>query len=329
MSPTVLQVENVGVLAPYERERASLAAAGAQLEVVRCADGDELVAKAQAAEVIWLEWEPPITKSMLQRLDRCSLVMRWGVGYEQVDVAAATELGIAVANSPAHCTDDVAEHALALLLASTRQVVSGHLELTSGGWRETPSQHRRLRGRTVGVIGLGRIGRRVAQLCAAFGATVLGYDAVVEDVPGVRLVDLPELLASADFVTLHVPLTPDTRHLLDAAAIAAMKDSTVLVNTSRGDVVDESALLEHLQSGRISAALDVFQSEPLAPDSLLRSAPNVILTPHMGASSDRSTDDLRTAMCESTTQWLQKGWTSSIVNPEIFGRQRVPEGIRA
>ena len=320
--PTVVHVENVGVLAPYERERAVLADAGVRFEVVRCRDGADLVRQAADADVLWLEWQPAVTRDVLAALTRVGLVMRWGVGYEQIDVAAATELGVAVANSPAHCTEDVAEHTLALMLAVTRQVVVGQRSLTDGGWGVPSAAHRRLQGSVVGVVGLGRIGRRVAELCGAFGAEVLGYDPVAQHVPGVRAVSLTELLRRADVVSLHVPNTPATARLVDAEALALLRDGAVLVNTGRGEVVDERALLAELHAGRLWAALDVFTEEPLTADHPLRSAPHTVLTPHSGASSAASVAQLREAMCATTLEWLATGWVAAVVNPEVRDRRR-------
>jgi D-3-phosphoglycerate dehydrogenase len=320
--PTVVHVENVGVLAPYDRERGVLADAGVRFEVVRCRDGADLVRQAADADVLWLEWQPAVTRDVLAALTRVGLVMRWGVGYEQIDVAAATELGVAVANSPAHCTEDVAEHTLALMLAVTRQVVVGQRSLTDGGWGVPSAAHRRLQGSVVGVVGLGRIGRRVAELCTAFGAEVLGFDPVAQDVPGVRRVDLTELLRRADIVSLHVPSTPATARLVDAEALALLRDGAVLVNTGRGEVVDERALLAELHAGRLWAALDVFTEEPLPPDHPLRSAPHTVLTPHSGASSAASVAQLREAMCATTLEWLATGWAEAVVNPEVRDRRR-------
>jgi D-3-phosphoglycerate dehydrogenase len=324
--PTVVHVENVGVLSPYDRERAVLADAGVGFEVVRCRDGADLVRQAADADVLWLEWQPAVTRDVLAALTRVGLVMRWGVGYEQIDVAAATELGVAVANSPAHCTEDVAEHALALMLAVTRQVVIGQRRLADGGWGVPSAAHRRLQGSVVGVVGLGRIGRRVAELCTAFGAEVLGFDPVVQDVPGVGRVDLTELLRRADIVSLHVPNTPATARLVDAEALALLRDGAVLVNTGRGEVVDEHALLAELRAGRLWAALDVFSQEPLPADHPLRSAPQTVLTPHSGASSAASVAQLREAMCATTLEWLATGWAEAVVNPDVRERRRARSG---
>ncbi|GAA1874770.1 C-terminal binding protein [Asanoa iriomotensis] len=314
---TVVQLEYVGDLAPYDEEEAALAEAGASLTVVRAADGDALVEAAGDADVIWVEWTPHLTRDVLERLPKLGLAIRWGVGYEQIDVAAATELGIAVANAPAYCTEDVAEHALAMLLAVSRQVVFRDRQGQQGLWRHGPAKQKRLAGSTVGVVGLGRIGSHVAKVAAAFGATVLGYDPVVTS-PSVRQVGFEELLASADFVSVHVPLTAETHHLFDADAFALMRPDATLVNTSRGGVVSQAALVEALDAGRLgAAALDVFEQEPLPADNPLRGRDNVILTPHEGANSPQSGRDLRRAVYGATVEWLRTGWTDAIVNPQV------------
>lgn len=316
---SVVQLEYVGDLAPYDEEEAALAEAGAALTVVRAADGDAVVEAARDADVIWVEWTPHLTRDVLERLPRLGLAIRWGVGYEQIDVAAATELGIAVANAPAYCTEDVAEHALALLLGLSRQVVYRDRQGQQGLWRHGPVRQRRLAGSTVGVIGLGRIGRHVAHVAAAFGATVLGHDPVVTSTdPAVRQVGLEELLAESDFVSVHVPLTSSTRHLLNADTLALMRPHAALVNTSRGGVVSQVDLVAALDAGRLgAAALDVFEQEPLPADNPLRGRDNVILTPHEGANSPQSGRDLRRAVYGATIEWLRTGWTDSIVNPGI------------
>ena len=323
----VLQIEYVGDLAPYDVESAELAKAGAQLTVVRGKTAADILDAAAAADVIWLEWTPHLTGDVLAQLPRCGLVLRWGVGYEQIDVAAATELGIAVGNAPTYCTIDVAEHALALLLSVSRQVVVRHEQLRQGLWRSGPTAPRRLVGSTVGVVGLGRIGRRVAGLCAALGANVIGHDPAAGPVPGVEPAGLDELLGRADYVTLHVPLTGQTRHLIRAETLAVMKQDAVLINTSRGATVHQDDLVEALRSGRIAAAaLDVFEDEPLPGDHPVRDLPNVVLTPHEAALSPASLFDLRNEICRATTDFLRTGWADSIVNPQVRDRLRVPTG---
>ncbi|WP_344619966.1 C-terminal binding protein [Dactylosporangium salmoneum] len=328
---SVVQVEYVGDLAPYDDEVAALAEVGADLTVIRAADGDALVDAARDADVIWLEWTPHLTRDVLARLPRLGLAIRWGVGYDQFDVAAATELGIAVANAPSYCTEDVAEHALALLLALSRQVVHRDRQGQQGLWRHGPAPHRRLAGSTVGVIGLGRIGGRVARIASAFGANVLGYDPVAPTIDApVRLVNLEELLRESDFVSVHVPLTETSRYLFDTGTLALMKPHAALVNTSRGGIVRQEALVEALDAGRLgAAALDVFEQEPLPADNPLRGRDNVILTPHEGANSPQAVRDLRREVCGATVEWLRTGWAGSIVNPQVRPHARgVAQGAR-
>ncbi len=320
---TVLQVEYVGDLAPYEYEAAVLDNAGASLVAAQCADGDEVVARGADADVIWLEWTPHLTRDVLERLPNVGLVMRWGVGYDQIDAVAATELGIAVANAPSYCTEDVAEHAIALLLSVSRQVVFRHEQMRAGLWRAGPARIRRIQGSTVGVVGLGRIGRRVAELAGALGARVLGSDPLAAAPPGVEGVDLATLLAESDFVSLHVPMSQDNQHLINTDTIGQMKDGAVLVNTSRGGVVSQQALMAALADGKLGGAgLDVFEAEPLPADSPLRAVPNLVLTCHEAANSEHGLADLRREICAATVEWLTTGWTGSIVNPQIRGRAR-------
>jgi D-3-phosphoglycerate dehydrogenase len=316
----VFHADYVGDLEPLDYERAQLRHIGAELVAGHCADQDELISKAEDAEVIWLEWVPPVDAYVLQALPHCRLVMRWGAGYDQIDVKAATKLGVAVANAPDYCTENVAEHALALLLAMTRGVAAGNAAMHGGGWRDPAVVHQRLAGRTLGIIGLGRIGRRVAELGAAFGCTIIAHDirADLAAADGIRLADLAELMAEADFVSLHTVLNEQSRHLVNAELLAGAKPGQLLVNTSRGGVIDQAALLAAIEAGTVAgAALDVFETEPLPADSPLRSSPAIVLTPHEAASSTEATDDLRAEMCQATAQWFTTGWTNSVVNPEV------------
>lgn len=321
----VFHADYVGDLEPLDFERAQLGLAGAELVAARCADKDELIKNAAGAEVIWLEWVPPVDGYVLSALPDCRLVMRWGAGYDQIDVRAATELGVAVANAPTYCTENVAEHALALLLAMTRAVTAGDAAMHGGGWRSSAIAPVRLAGRTLGIIGLGRIGRRVAELGAAFGCTVIAHDVRTDLVlpDGVRLTGLTELMAEADFVSLHTVLNESSHHLVNASLLAGAKPGMLLVNTSRGGIVDQAALLAAVESGVVAGAgLDVFETEPLPPDSPLRSCPAIVLTPHEASSSAEADHDLRAEMCTATVQWFETGWTDSVVNPGVRARLR-------
>lgn len=320
----VFQAEYVGDLAPYSYEKARLGDAGIELDVAVCADGAELVERARDAEIVWLEWRPLLTREVLEQLDRCELVVRWGIGYDQIDAQAATELGIAVANAPTYCRADVVEHTIGLLLALTRRIPERNASMHSGGWRTPTVERRRLAGRTIGVIGLGGIGRQVAAIAAMFGCRVLGCDVrpVEPEIDGVSIVGFEELLASSDVVCAHASLDDRSRHLIDDEAIGLMKDDAILVNTSRGPIVDEAALLRALEAGKFfGVALDVFETEPLPADSPLRSFPRVLLTPHEAASSPESFAELRRQVCDATIDWARTGWTDAVVNPGVVSRR--------
>jgi D-3-phosphoglycerate dehydrogenase len=316
----VFHADYVGDLEPFDYERAALAKADAELVVAHCDNGDDLIAKAAGAQVVWLEWTPRIDRRVLAALTDCELVMRWGAGYDQIDVAAATELGVAVANAPAYSTQNVAEHTMALLLSLSRGIVAENRAMSAGLWREPVIAHQRISGHTLGVIGLGRIGRRVAELAVAFGCRVLAHDVRADlDVPaGVELSDLAALVAQADYLTVHVPLDEQTRHLVSTDLLAGAKPGVLLVNASRGPIVDEAALLAAIETGIVAgAALDVFETEPLPADSRLRSRPEIVLTPHVASDSAEATDDLRAEMCQATIAWFAEGWADSVVNPEV------------
>ncbi|HTX00025.1 MAG TPA: C-terminal binding protein [Acidimicrobiales bacterium] len=321
----VFQSEVAGELAPYDYEEQTLAGAGVTLRVGRCASTAELVEAAAGARVIWIEWGPDLTAEALAELPELELVVRWGVGYDQIDTAAATRLGIAVANAPSYCTHSVAEHALALALALTRRIVASDREIHRGGFGGAGWDVPTIGGSTFGVVGCGRIGSRVARLASAFGCEVLANDIRTPgQLPeGITMVGLRQLLERSDLVTLHVPLTAETRHLIDAERLGWMKPGALLVNTSRGRVVDEAALVEALRSGRLAGAgLDVYETEPLPLDSPLRSLDNAVLTPHEAASSPASIVNLRAEICRVTLQWLAAGWADSVVNPEVRPSRR-------
>jgi phosphoglycerate dehydrogenase-like enzyme len=222
---------------------------------------------------------------------RLRLIQHQGVGYDKTDVAAAATLGVPVALCPAGTSMGVAEHVFLLILALYKQLRAAEAALRSGRWLqwELRSGSYELAGKTVGLVGLGRIGREVALRARAFAANVIYYDVMraaseMEQAFGVRFVPFAELLAEADIVSLHLPLTPGTRHVIGTPELERMKRSAVLINTARGPLVDEAALAAALRAGQIAGAgLDVFEMEPLPADHPLVSLPNVVLTPHIAA----------------------------------------------
>lgn len=328
MNGRVFQVDDSHFLVPYTYETARLAEAGISLEEGYCETPQDVIERAVDADVLWLSWNPHIDKTILEALPNVRLVIRWGIGFEQIDLDAATQLGVAVANSPTYGSDDVAEHALALLLALERRIVKFDADIRNGGWM-TPEHGsiRRLRGLTLGLLGVGRIGAALATRARGIGLQVIGYDtyrsgADFESI-GVESVSLDELAARSDYISIHVPHTPETHAMVDAGFLRKMREDAYLINTSRGKVVNQSDLIEALRSGAIAGAgLDVFETEPLPIDNPLRSMPNTILTPHYAGYSTQSWADLREEMCRTTIEFLATGWADTIVNPAVRDRMR-------
>lgn len=266
---------------------------------------------------------PLLTRAIIEQLTKCRCIVRLGTGYDSVDVAAATERGILVCNVPTYCIDDVAEHALALLLDSIRHIARQDRWIRAGRWDRTGVRPaRRLKGSTLGLIGLGNIGRALAERVSGFGMTLLACDPYLDAETiarhGAQKVELEELLERSDFISVHCPLTDETHHLLSVREFSLMKDGVFIVNTSRGPIIDESALVEALRSGKVwGAGLDVFEHEPLPPGSPLLDYDNVTLTPHVGANSEESVADLYRTGCQIILDVYNGRWPKSVVNPEV------------
>ncbi len=253
------------------------------------------------------------------------VLARPGIGVDNIDLAAATERGILVINTPDGPTESTAEHTVALLLAVAKRVVMGDMQLRG---REIPRLELRgteVRDRVLGVVGYGRIGRRVAEIGAlGLKMRVLAYDPYLSDpasiLPGVEVVNnLAELLAQADFVTLHVPLTPQTRPLLGERELRLMKPGSYLINASRGPVVDEAALIRALAEGRLAGAgLDVFDPEPPSPDNPLLQMTNVVVTPHIASYTDRGTEAMMHGVIDQLGLILQGERPPFLVNPAAW-----------
>lgn len=254
------------------------------------------------------------------------VIGRAGVGVDNIDLEAATERGIAVMNAPAGNTVSAAELTLALILAAVRRVPAADASMRRGAWARSSFKGVELRGRTLGLVGAGRIGGEVASRCRAFGMKVVAHDpylsaARAEELKIEQTDDLDLVLERADVLSLHVPLTEATRGMIDADALARMKQGAYLVNVARGGVVDEAALAEALSSGRLAgAALDVFEHEPLEDDSPLRAAPNVVLTPHLGASTSEAQELVASEIAGAVRAALADGDLSRALNaPAISG----------
>lgn len=257
-------------------------AAGIELACRKCKSPEEVEAFSQDADLVWMFGpNPGLTGEVLKRLPKCKGIFRSGSGLDALPCAAAKELGIEVMNTPESIAESVAEHAVSLLFSLIRRIVHYDKAVRAGNWEEPNGMNWHISGRTLGLVGYGRIARNVEQMVSGFRMKVLHYDPFVPD-----SMDLDELLKASDYVSLHCPLTDETRGLIDARRMNLMKRNALLVNTSRGPVVDEAALIQALKDGTIGgAALDVLCEEPPAKDHPLFGMDNVVLTPHIAAFS--------------------------------------------
>lgn len=267
-------------------------------------------------DAIMTNWAK-VPASVIDASPKLQIVCRLGIGLDNIDVAHCTQRGIPVTNVPDYCLNEVAEHTLALLLALARKVAWYHHATKSGRYtlQEGP-RLRRIEGQTLGIIGLGNIGRRVATKAQALGLSVVAATRSGREAPpGVMLVPLNQLLETSDYVSLHVPLTPQTRHLIGAAELNRMKPTAYLINTARGGLIDHAALAEALAAGRIvGAALDVQDPEPPDLTHPLYCDPRVIVTPHAAFVSEESLADLRSRVAQQVVQKLTGGRPVHIVN---------------
>jgi D-3-phosphoglycerate dehydrogenase len=287
-------------------EQGILSKAGlALVEPTRGGGFAETLALARHSAAILTCWAP-VPREMIDDSQDLRLVARLGVGVDNIDLAAARERGVVVTNVPDYCIDEVSDHVVALAHAWARGVVFYDRDVHAGRWEPTSRMLRRVSDLTVGVMGLGRIGRRVTEKFHALGCNVIGFDAGPLAVPEfVEMVDSTDLARRCDVVTLHLPLTPQTRHLVGASFLAQMRTNSLLVNTSRGPIIDTHDLIDALAAGRPgAAALDVLEAEPSVPPQLL-TLPNVILTPHVAFFSDHSVDELRRRASEEVVRVLR------------------------
>jgi D-3-phosphoglycerate dehydrogenase len=247
---------------------------------------EELIKAIPDFQAVVVRGATKVTGKVIEAALNLEIIVRAGIGLDNIDVAAAREKGIQVENTPAATSISVAEHALGLMLDAVRNHGRANLSMKEHKWEKKILSGTELYGKTLGIIGLGRIGQEVARRALAFGMTVLAYDVIeVKTDLDVKQVSLEELIAQADLITLHIPLTEETKHMISDAQFGKMKDGVVIINASRGGTVDEEALLRALESGKVrAAALDVFEKEP-PDDFALIDNPNVVATPHIGAAA--------------------------------------------
>ena len=306
-------------------ERRLLGAAGAELVVAETGTEAEFLRLAPPVDAILTNWKQ-VTPAVLDAAPKCRIVSRYGVGVDNIAVAHATELGIPVTNVPDYCFEEVSDHAMALLLACARRVVTFANATRQGAWdvkQGRPIQ--RVRGQTLGLIGFGRNGRALAGKALGFGLKMVVYDPWVaaEAVApfGALTNDLDALLRDSDYVSIHVPLTDATRNLINARTLRLMKPGAYLINTSRGPIIDEAALVHALSEKWIAGAgLDVLVQEPGDPANPLFGLDNAIITPHASFYSEAAIEELEQKACERVVLALRGETPPSVVNPAVLQR---------
>lgn len=265
----------------------------------------------------------PYNARVLESCPGLKIVSRCGVGIDSIDLGAATRLGVIVSNTPGAMTDAVGDYTFALILGIARRVAEGDALMRSGGWGEYPGVL--VCGKTLGLIGLGQIGQAVAKRAAGFGMRILAFDppqaekGAPHGLPPVEFVSLDQLLAESDFVSVHAPALPETRGLFNAARFAQMKPAAYFINTARGALVDDAALVEALEQGRIAgAAIDVYQQEPCPPDHPLRRAPRCLLTPHNAFNAVEAAAAMSRLSAQAVIDLMQARRPVAVCNPAVW-----------
>jgi D-3-phosphoglycerate dehydrogenase len=296
--------------------------AGGELVYADCQSQQDVIDACRDATVV-VAFKAPITREVIENMDRTRLILRNGTGYDNVDVTAATEHGIPVSNIPNYCTEEVASHAITLMLAAAHEVVRADRDLRAAdGWGERPV-NRPLYDGTFGVVGLGRIGRSAARKASGYGMDVIAHDPYQhEDIFAeldVERVDFEQLLERSDCVSVHAPLTGETHHMLSAPEFTRMKDDAVVVNTARGPIVDEHALLEAVEGGELwGAGLDVFETEPPKEAPAFESD-RIVVSPHHAGMSERSEQRCIDIGLEKIVAALEGEPLGEILNPAAYG----------
>lgn len=300
-------------------EQSVLSEADAELIEATATDEATLVGLAKDVDAIATNWAK-VTDAVVRSCSRCQIVARLGIGIDNIAVATATELGIPVTNCPDYCVSEVSDHALGLLLACARRIGFFHLRTKRGEYNLGAAPlMRRLSGQTVGLVGLGRIAQALVTKLRALGFKLLAYTPSGSDHgTGCQMLPLDELLEHSDYISLHAPLLPETRKLINAERLRRMKPTAYLINTSRGGLIDATALWDALQAGKLAgAALDVFEPEPPDLNEPLYRDERVIVTPHAAFVSAESLEQMRRQAMEQVVQALRGERPNNLINPQI------------
>ena len=309
---------------PIMEEAEVLARVNAELVGVDCTTENEIIEAAKDADAIITEGTQ-ITRRVMEALPKCKVIVRYGIGYDTIDIDAATDNGIIVANVPDYCYEEVSNHAITLLLACAKKLVflnnytkQGRLDESIPALRPMGSIY----GQTLGLVGCGNIGRITARKAQCFSLRILGYDPYVDESlakeAGITLVSLPELLKESDFVSIHTPLSKGTWHLIGEKEFKQMKPTAYFINVARGPIVDEAALIKALQGKWIAGAgLDVFEKEPVDSENPLLKMNNVVVTPHSAFYSDAAFKRLRISVGQEAARVLSGQWPKNVVNKTV------------
>jgi D-3-phosphoglycerate dehydrogenase len=309
---------------PAVEEGEELARVNAELVVAGCTCEAEIIEAARDADAI-LTVGSKMTRLVMEQLPKCKVIVRYGIGYDTIDVNAATDNNIIVVNIPDFCFEEVSNHAIAFLLACAKKVVTLNNMVKQGRWMEAKAAQApmvSIHGQTLGIAGCGNIGRTTARKAQCFGLKILGYDPYVDkslaEEHGITLVSLPELLKGSDFISLHTALNKETWHIIGEKEFRQMKPTAYIINTARGSVIDEKALIKALREKRIAGAgLDVFEQEPIDPDNPLLKMDNVIVLPHSASYSDVAFKRLRTCVGQEAARVLSGRWPKNVVNKTV------------
>ena len=320
---------------PLEEETEELAKVNAEIVEVPCATEDEIIEAVKDADIILLG-EAQITRRVMEVSPKCKAIILGSVGFDKVDIKAASDNRIIVVNnpSPEWCVEEVANHAIALLLACAKKLALLNNLVKQNRWAENKQVLKpmvSIYGQTLGLIGCGAIGRMTGRKAQCFSLRALGYDPYVDksraEEYGITLVSLPELLKESDFVSVHTFLDKETRHLMGEKEFKQMKPTAYFINTARGSVVDEPALIKALQEkGIAGAGLDVFEKEPPDSDNPLLKMDNVVALPHSASYSDAAFKRPRTAMLQETIRVLSGRWPRNVVNKTVKPKVKLVEG---
>ena len=322
----VVRADRMGNRAVMVEEAEELAKVNAELVGADCVTEDEIIEAAKDADAI-LTGGAQMTRRVLESLPKCKVIVRYGVGYDTIDVDAATDNGVIVVNNPAFqwCIEEVSNQAITLLLACAKKLAFLNDGTKQGRWAECKRAQApmvSIHGQTLGLIGCGNIGRMTGRKAQCFSLKLLGYDPYVDkslaEKDGITLVSLPELLKESDFVSIHTFLNEETRHLMGEKEFKQMKPSAYVINTARGPVVDEPALIKALQEKWIAGAgLDVFEKEPVDPDNPLLKMDNVVVTPHSASYSDVAFSLPAKIVMQEAARVLSGRWPKNVANKGV------------